>query len=295
MKFVARFTSSLRFLIIFALVPLWREPLVRAAPGINYRITSVSVAGASALGEDRAKRVLELRVGSRTTDDGVEHALAALTREYHRHGFIKVSLSIEKSVTPATAGHEYPRLSLKLNVTEGKAYYIARLTFDGNAITNGDVVQKATALDLYKPYNPDDTYRWIKDLNRLGRFYPLSEKDVEVEIDDQAHKVFLTFHLKERGRDSTTPPVGQISFATQGRHDHRDYVPDKQDRRAYRGGRTYCAVWRRTCNSSASIGGLNVREGPLLHWWRYRIYEVIFATRNRSARRKKDGPDVPAA
>jgi hypothetical protein len=228
MKFVARFTSSLRFLIIFALVPLWREPLVRAAPGINYRITSVSVAGASALGEDRAKRVLELRVGSRTTDDGVEHALAALTREYHRHGFIKVSLSIEKSVTPATAGHEYPRLSLKLNVTEGKAYYIARLTFDGNAITNGDVVQKATALDLYKPYNPDDTYRWIKDLNRLGRFYPLSEKDVEVEIDDQAHKVFLTFHLKERGRDSTTPPVGQISFAAQGRHDHRDYVPDSK-------------------------------------------------------------------
>src|ERR1700733_15359206 len=228
MKFVARFTSSLRFLIIFALVPLWREPLVRAAPGINYRITSVSVAGASALGEDRAKRVLELRIGSRTTDDGVEHALAALTREYHRHGFIKVSLSIEKSVTPATAGHEYPRLSLKLNVTEGKAYYIARLTFDGNAITNGDVVQKATALDLYKPYNPDDTYRWIKDLNRLGRFYPLSEKDVEVEIDDQAHKVFLTFHLKERGRDSTTPPVGQISFAAQGRHDHRDYVPDSK-------------------------------------------------------------------
>jgi outer membrane protein assembly factor BamA len=177
-----------------------------ATPGGNaqnspkYRIATIKVTGANTMGQERASRALRLRSGSRIREGDIESAVEALRREYFKYGFIKVRVSVDKQIRPANSQEEYPLLDVSVNVIEGLHYFVAAISFHGNAKTSHRVVQRATGLNISDAYNPDDIARWVAGLNRLERFYPVSKDDVEARVDNETGQAFLDFHLKEKAR-----------------------------------------------------------------------------------------------
>jgi len=168
--------------------------------GPRYRIATIRVSGANVMGQDRAFRALGLRSGSRIREDDVDRAVVSLRREYFKYGFIKVGVSVDKQIRPATNKEKSALLDVSVNVTEGLHYFIAAISFYGNANTSHRVVQRATGLNINDNYNPEDVGRWVAGLNRLGRFYPVGKDDVEIRVDDQTGQVFLAYHLREKAR-----------------------------------------------------------------------------------------------
>jgi len=112
-----------------------------------------------------------------------------------------------KPIDPATYK---PVMNLTYNVTEGKQYFVNRITFVGNTTTHDTVVRRELRLAEGGVFNVEALKNSVRRLNQLGYFKPLDSDDA-VKIDETPGaegKVDIRLKFEEQNRNQITFGAG---------------------------------------------------------------------------------------
>ena len=94
-------------------------------------------------------------------------------------------------------------VSLKIDIDEGKPFYVSRIEFQGNTITRDRVIRRELMLDEGQVYNSQLWEYSLLRLNQLEYFEPLKvDQDSEAHQDPDAGTVDLLLKVKEKGKNS---------------------------------------------------------------------------------------------
>jgi outer membrane protein insertion porin family len=115
---------------------------------------------------------------------------------------------------PATNGAAEPAVvDVTMRVTEGKQYFVNRITFTGNSTTRDNVIRREIRLLEAGVFNTEALKYSIKRLNQLGYFKALEGDAISVEKTPGAdNKIDLALKLEEQNRNQLTFGAGVSQF-----------------------------------------------------------------------------------
>ena len=94
-------------------------------------------------------------------------------------------------------------LVLRIDLDEGKQFYVRRIEFQGNTTTRDKVIRRELALEEGQIYNGNLWELSLLRLNQLQYFEPLKpEQDSEIKQNAQDGTVDITLKVKEKGKNS---------------------------------------------------------------------------------------------
>ena len=97
-------------------------------------------------------------------------------------------------------------VDVTIQVSEGKQYFINRITLTGNTHTRDDVIRRELMLLEEGVFNTEALKNSIRRLNQLGYFKPIESEGVDVQKSpDKDDRVDVAFKVEEQNRN-------QISF-----------------------------------------------------------------------------------
>lgn len=166
----------------------------------NYRVRRIDIRGAAHFTVQQIKEACGMRPDSILKEGFMQACRQNLTQTYASAGFIKVTVEIQPVYAVPNPGDREGLVDLLVSISEGPKYTIGRIEFEGNSNTRHRVLQRAIGLNLGDPYDPSQKQKWIRSLNRLRRFWIVAPGDVEVEIDEDNHLVYLRFHVREKSK-----------------------------------------------------------------------------------------------
>jgi outer membrane protein insertion porin family len=106
-----------------------------------------------------------------------------------------------------------PVVDVVMRVTEGKQYFVNRITFTGNTTTRDNVIRREIRLLEAGVFNTEALKYSIKRLNQLGYFKALEGEAIQVEKTPGAdNKVDLSLKLEEQNRNQLTFGAGVSQF-----------------------------------------------------------------------------------
>ena len=112
-----------------------------------------------------------------------------------------------------SAANATPTVDVTMRVTEGKQYFINRITFTGNTTTRDNVIRREIRLLEAGVFNTEALKYSIKRLNQLGYFKALEGDAIQVEKTPGAdNKVDLSLKLEEQNRNQLTFGAGVSQF-----------------------------------------------------------------------------------
>lgn len=162
------------------------------------RVGEILVENAVVLSNNQVTQVSGIKQGQLIDDQVIEKGVARIKKAYLERGFIEVRASIKK-IGPAQPGENDKTVNLQIKIEEGPRFLIGQTEVEGNHMTNHNVIMRAAGgLRPDRPYNPEDVEKWVRGLNRLGRFKLVKKEDIEITIDQHEHLVHLLFHLTEK-------------------------------------------------------------------------------------------------
>jgi outer membrane protein insertion porin family len=104
-------------------------------------------------------------------------------------------------------------VDVTMKVTEGKQYFINRITFTGNTTTRDNVIRREIRLLEAGIFNTEALKYSIKRLNQLGYFKALEGDAINVEkTAGSDNKVDLSLKLEEQNRNQLTFGAGVSQF-----------------------------------------------------------------------------------
>ena len=114
------------------------------------------------------------------------------------------------SVSPSNG---QPVVDVVMRVTEGKQYFVNRITFTGNTTTRDNVIRREIRLLEANVFNTEALKYSIKRLNQLGYFRNLEGDAISVEKTPGAdNKVDVSLKLEEQNRNQLTFGAGVSQF-----------------------------------------------------------------------------------
>jgi outer membrane protein insertion porin family len=106
-----------------------------------------------------------------------------------------------------------PIVDVVMRVTEGKQYFVNRITFTGNTTTRDNVIRREIRLLEAGVFNTEALKYSIKRLNQLGYFKNLEGDAIQVEKTPGAdNKVDISLKLEEQNRNQLTFGAGVSQF-----------------------------------------------------------------------------------
>jgi outer membrane protein assembly factor BamA len=84
-----------------------------------------------------------------------------------------------------------------INIIEGPVYHVGPVQIVGIDPGRANVMRRTFPMKEGQVYNPDIIDKAIEQLNRSGRFHPLSRSDVEITVHELDRTVSLVFQLRE--------------------------------------------------------------------------------------------------
>lgn len=164
----------------------------------RYRIGKTTVEGTQVLTAEQVIHISGLNPNRLGTTESTARAEKLVKQALVEKGFILSEVSISRSSSGSPHRGRFDVVDLTIRIREGPMFVIGRLDFSGNRATKDSLIFRAVGLRPGEPYSPARVDRAIRRLNRLGRFARVKRKDVAVEINDQNHLVFVSFHFTER-------------------------------------------------------------------------------------------------
>jgi len=114
---------------------------------------------------------------------------------------------------PAVAVNGPPIVDVTMKVTEGKQYFVNRITFVGNTTTRDPVIRRELRLVESGVFNTEALKFSIRRLNQLGYFKPLEGEAIGVEKTPGAdNKVDVQLKFEEQNRNQLTFGAGVSQF-----------------------------------------------------------------------------------
>ncbi|HET9741362.1 MAG TPA: outer membrane protein assembly factor BamA [Terriglobales bacterium] len=168
------------------------------AEGDRYRLGHITFSGGKAITNDRLLRAqFPIKDGDIFDRELIGKGLENLRKAYGELGYINFS------AVPSTIPDEDKKtVSLKIDLDEGKQFYVRRIEFQGNTTTRDKVVRRELALEEGQVYNSRLWEYSLMRLNQLNYFEQLKvDQDSEVKQNVQEGTVDLTLKVKEKGKN----------------------------------------------------------------------------------------------
>jgi outer membrane protein insertion porin family len=113
----------------------------------------------------------------------------------------------------APASNGPPIVDVVMRVTEGKQYFVNRITFTGNTTTRDNVIRRELRLVEAGVFNTEALKYSVKRLNQLGYFKALEGDAISVEKTPNADgKVDVALKFEEQNRNQLTFGAGVSQF-----------------------------------------------------------------------------------
>ncbi len=167
--------------------------------GQRYRLKDITFTGNKAVKNTQALRNLfKIKDGDIFDTEAIRKGLEALRKAYAALGYINFT-----PVPNTDADDEKRTISLRIDLDEGKQFYVRRIEFQGNTTTRDKVIRRELALEEGQVYNGNLWELSLLRLNQLQYFDQLKpEQDSEIKQNPQDGTVDITLKVKEKGKNS---------------------------------------------------------------------------------------------
>jgi outer membrane protein insertion porin family len=163
--------------------------LIPVEEGPMYRLGRLSIEGADVSDPETFIQMSPLRAGQTYSRRLVSEWLDKIKLSYNEIGYIRFDAQVREQP------HESERtVDCVLEFTEGSPYRVGRITVTSDAVDPVEF-RKQLLVGEGGLYNPEMLAYTIQYLNLRRIYRPFGPSDVEVRIDDTAHKVDLVFHV----------------------------------------------------------------------------------------------------
>jgi outer membrane protein insertion porin family len=167
--------------------------------GARYRLGTITFTGNKAVSNVKALRsTFAVKDGDWFNATLVGKGLENLKKAYGQMGYINFG-----ALPTPTFDEQKKTVSFKVDIDEGKPFYVSRIEFSGNTITRDKVIRRELMLEEGNVYNSQLWEYSLLRLNQLEYFEPLKvEQDSEAHQDAEAGTVDLLLKVKEKGKNS---------------------------------------------------------------------------------------------
>jgi outer membrane protein insertion porin family len=172
---------------------------VPVTEGDRYRLGSITFSGNKAITNNQALRsAFAMKDGDIFDTEKVRKGLEGLRKIYGEFGYINFT------PVPDTQIDEAKKLvNLKIDLDEGKPFYVRRIEFSGNTTTRDKVIRRELQVEEGQLYNNRLWENSLLRLNQLGYFEQLKpEQATDRKLNEQDGTVDLTLKVKEKGKNS---------------------------------------------------------------------------------------------
>jgi len=167
--------------------------------GERYRLKEITFSGNKAVTNTAGLRALfKIKDGEIFDTEAVRKGLEGLRKAYAALGYINFT-----PVPNTEADDEKKLISLRIDVDEGKQFFVRRIEFQGNTTTRDKVIRRELALEEGQVYNGNLWELSLLRLNQLQYFEALkAEQSSEIKQNVQDSTVDITLKVKEKGKNS---------------------------------------------------------------------------------------------
>ena len=144
------------------------------------------------------RALFKIKDGDIFDTEAIRKGLESLRKAYAALGYINFT-----PVPNTDADDEKKLISLRIDLDEGKQFYVRRIEFQGNTTTRDKVIRRELALEEGQVYNGNLWELSLLRLNQLQYFDQLKpEQDSEIKQNVQDGTVDITLKVKEKGKNS---------------------------------------------------------------------------------------------
>ena len=167
--------------------------------GQRYRLKEITFSGNKAVTNTAGLRALfKIKDGEIFDTEAVRKGLESLRKAYAALGYINFT-----PVPNTEADDDKKLISLRIDVDEGKQFFVRRIEFQGNTTTRDKVIRRELALEEGQVYNGNLWELSLLRLNQLQYFEVLKpEQDSEIKQNVQDSTVDITLKVREKGKNS---------------------------------------------------------------------------------------------
>ncbi|HZP24418.1 MAG TPA: outer membrane protein assembly factor BamA [Terriglobales bacterium] len=167
--------------------------------GQRYRLKEITFTGNKAVKNTAGLRALfKIKDGEIFDTEAIRKGLEQLRKAYAALGYINFT-----PVPNTDADDEKRLISLRIDLDEGKQFFVRRIEFQGNTTTRDKVIRRELALEEGQVYNGNLWELSLLRLNQLQYFDQLKpEQDSEIKQNVQDSTVDITLKVKEKGKNS---------------------------------------------------------------------------------------------
>jgi len=161
----------------------------------RYRVGEIKLNAVRALPKEMVAQALGLISGQVFDESQFRKNLESIKTGYGRLGFINFK------VTPLFDFDEQRKVvNVTLNVDEGSAFYVNRITVTGNTRTPDEVIRREIPLREGLLFDSLRLEMARSRLNQLGLFEDIKVEDILIAPSTSEPKVDITFRVKEKER-----------------------------------------------------------------------------------------------
>jgi outer membrane protein insertion porin family len=167
--------------------------------GERFRLKQITFTGNKTITNTAVlRRQFRMKDGEIFNADMVRKGIEDLRKVYGALGYVNFT-----SVPDTSIDEEHKLITLKIDIDEGKQFYVRRIEFQGNTTTRDKVIRRELAIEEGNLYNSQLWDLSLLRLNQLSYFEPLKpEQASEVHQNVADNSVDITLKLKEKGKNS---------------------------------------------------------------------------------------------
>src|SRR4051812_32606695 len=209
----------------------WVELRIPVTEGQRYKVGTFNVAGNTIFQADPLRAQFKLNSGDWYDEKKVRDGLRKTQEAYGGSGYMEftgfpdlrfsddpqaIEASLNAQVPEAIAAppepetktaKDAPTVDVTMQLTEGKQYFVNRITFTGNTTTRDNVIRREVRVLEGSVFSTEALKYSVKRLNQLGYFKTLegNEKDLKVDkTPGKDNQVDVTLKLEEQNRNQLT-------------------------------------------------------------------------------------------
>lgn len=171
---------------------------VEIEEGLRYRIGNISVKGAKLVTPERIIEISSLRTGeiinARIVSENVYKGIKDI---YSDQGHIQADVDFIPDFRQVYPGAPEGIVDVKLDIDDGKAFFIQTIDFLGLAETDEQSLRDLLLIREGDLFSRKMFVETLKMLSQLGLFEEVEEKDVITRTNDIDRQVSLTIQVKE--------------------------------------------------------------------------------------------------
>ena len=212
----------------------WVQLRIPVTEGNQYRVGDFTFEGNTVAKSEALRTLFKLQPGDIYSEKAIRKGLEKAREVYGTGGYYEFvaypdlkprdlppmeNTNGDGGTEPAAAGPSVPPangppvVDVVMRVTEGKQYFVNRITFVGNTTTRDNVIRREIRLLEAGVFNTEALKYSIKRLNQLGYFKALEGDAISVEKTPGAdNKVDISLKLEEQNRNQLTFGAGVSQF-----------------------------------------------------------------------------------